>query len=346
MRNASRLPLLLAPLLAAACAEDQTVEIPMSPVATQLGWEVVPLTEVAQEPDGGDYRICIEDRLEISVYDDEDLRRKMPVRPDGKISFPLIGEVTAAGRTPEEVRTELRTRLSRYVRDPDVTIIVEEFAGTRVLILGEVGRPGIVPVRRNARVMDALAAAGGVNVSQPSSGGGGGGEQGADFERAYLIRNDRILGVDFRRLIELGDTTQNILVHEGDLIYIPSTLDNEVYVLGVVQSPGTIRFRNRISLVEALSEVGGPKENVTTGTVVVIRDSLTDAKAYSLSLGDILDARARNIPLQRGDIVYVTPSILDSLVDISNKILPLLQTVISGRQTKSAIQTWSENDRK
>lgn len=109
------------------------------------------------------FRLGREDVVEISVFRDPDLSRTIPVRPDGMISLPIVGDVVAAGRTPEEVRTEIVQRLRDYVKDPTVvTFIVREVNSARVYVMGEVVRPGAYPLRSDVGVLQALALAGGL----------------------------------------------------------------------------------------------------------------------------------------------------------------------------------------
>lgn len=108
------------------------------------------------------FRLGREDVVEVSVYRDPELTRTVPVRPDGRISLPIVGELEAAGRTPDEVRREVVLRLQAYVQDPTVvSVIVREVNSARIYVLGEVGRPGVYPLRGEVSVLQALALAGG-----------------------------------------------------------------------------------------------------------------------------------------------------------------------------------------
>jgi polysaccharide export outer membrane protein len=108
-----------------------------------------------------EYRIGLEDVLEIAVWREPELSRTMPVRPDGKIAMPLVGEVEAAGLTPNELQAKLKDSLSPYVKDVAVTVMVREVNGPRFYVLGEVPRPGGFPLRGSLTVTQALALAGG-----------------------------------------------------------------------------------------------------------------------------------------------------------------------------------------
>lgn len=118
----------------------------------------VPLEEPA-----GPYAIGREDVLDVAVWRDPDLSRTVPVRPDGHISLPLVGELEVAGKTPEQVAALVREGLAPYVSDPRVSVIVREVNAPRFFVIGEVARPGGYPLRNRTTVLQALSVAGGPN---------------------------------------------------------------------------------------------------------------------------------------------------------------------------------------
>jgi polysaccharide export outer membrane protein len=130
-------------LAAAACASSAKSEKP------------------SPRPDVGEYRIGREDVLEVLVWHEPELTRVVPVRPDGKISLPLAGEVDAAGKTPGELQQSLTKTLNPYIKDAAVAVMVREINGPRVYVLGEVTKPGGFPLRGPMTVVQAIALAGG-----------------------------------------------------------------------------------------------------------------------------------------------------------------------------------------
>ncbi len=113
----------------------------------------------ASEPEP--YRIGREDVLDVSVWRDPELSRVMPVRPDGFISLPIVGDVAAAGKTPSELASEIRQKLQPIVQEPRVTVLVREVNSARVYVTGEVAHPGAYPLRGRVSVLQAIALAGG-----------------------------------------------------------------------------------------------------------------------------------------------------------------------------------------
>lgn len=118
-------------------------------------------TRVAQAAGAG-YKIGADDVLAINVWHEPEVSRSVPVRPDGKISLPLVGDVPAAGLTPIQLQNELEARFSKYLTNPDVSVIVSEIRSQRVNVLGQVLRPGTYPLIPPMGVLDAIAAAGGL----------------------------------------------------------------------------------------------------------------------------------------------------------------------------------------
>jgi polysaccharide export outer membrane protein len=138
---------------------------PAAPVGTSFnpadGTLQRPETRVAQSVGAG-YRIGADDVLTINVWHEPEVSRNVPVRPDGKISLPLIGDVRAAGLTPMELQNELEARFAKFLTNPEVSVIVAEIRSQRINVLGQVLRPGTYPLIPPMSVLDAIAAAGGL----------------------------------------------------------------------------------------------------------------------------------------------------------------------------------------
>jgi polysaccharide export outer membrane protein len=109
-----------------------------------------------------EFRLGPDDVVEVTVYQDKSLDRTVPVRPDGKISLPLIGEMPASGKTATDLQKEIALRLKQFVADPTVTVVVKEVNSPKVSVLGEVKNPGIYKIKDRATLLDAIALAGGL----------------------------------------------------------------------------------------------------------------------------------------------------------------------------------------
>lgn len=158
------------------------------------------------------YRLGPEDALEISVWKDDTLKSTAIVRPDGAISFPLVGELQVAGRTATEVREELTRKLSRFVPEAEVTVSVARVVSYRVYVIGRVNRPGDFVVGRPIDVLQALALAGGMTPF-------------AAEDRIRIIRREagqqRSIPFDYERLRKKGELSQNITLRSGDVLLVP-----------------------------------------------------------------------------------------------------------------------------
>jgi polysaccharide export outer membrane protein len=162
------------------------------------------------------YRIGIDDTVQVSVWRNPELAVEVPVRPDGMITMPLIGDVRAGGRTPSQVGAEIKERLSLYIREPEVAVILTELKSneflTRVRVTGAVNTPSSLPYRQGMTVLDAILAAGG-----PS--------EFADQDQATLYRklNGRIEAypIHLRQILTKGDLLTNFELQYGDIITVP-----------------------------------------------------------------------------------------------------------------------------
>lgn len=163
------------------------------------------------------YRIGPGDQLQIYVQGKPNLSETVPVRPDGRISIPLVQDVMAEGKTPGELSKSIETALSRYVRNPDVTVIVRSFQGTysnEIRIVGQAVKPQALPYRAGMTLLDALTAAGGLT---PYAAG----------NRAELVRKvngkDKVYRVYLDSLLN-GNIKDNAPLQPGDTIIIPQKL--------------------------------------------------------------------------------------------------------------------------
>ena len=142
------------------------------------------------------------DVLNVSVYDEPELNiNGIPIRPDGRISFPLVGDVIAEGLTVSELNDSLTTKLSRFILSPKVSVIVQNFNSQQFTIFGEVVKPGVYPLITDISITEALAGAGGLNKGQFRATS----VELADLTHAFIARQGEVLPVDFVRLIRQGD---------------------------------------------------------------------------------------------------------------------------------------------
>ena len=167
-----------------------------------------------------DYVIGLLDTLTIFVWRNPELGGKVQVRPDGRITTPLISDLAATGKTPSQLSEDIKEKLKTYVNDPLVSVIVEQFSGTysqQVRVVGATEKPASLPYRANMTLLDAMIAVGGLN-------------QYAAGNKARLVRYDRASGkqtefsLQISNLLKKGDSSANVRLEPGDVIIIPESM--------------------------------------------------------------------------------------------------------------------------
>ena len=159
------------------------------------------------------YSIGADDILAINVWKEPDLTRSVPFRSDGKISLPLIGELQAAGVTPKQLEQDISKKLTSYVAEPEVTVIVQEIRSRKFNILGQVAKPGSFPITRTTTVLDAIALAGGFR----------------DFAKQksiYILRQkpdgtQQKLPFNYKEVVKGKNVEQNITLEPRDTVVVP-----------------------------------------------------------------------------------------------------------------------------
>lgn len=166
----------------------------------------------ADLPVGPDYLLGPEDVVQVSVWKDENLTKEVVVRPDGMISFPLVGDVQAAGRTVEDVRGDVTKRLSRYIPNAQVSVTVTKLLSYRIYVLGRVNKPGEFMVGHITDVLQALSMAGGLTPFASEN----------DIKVIRRVNGEQVV-YEFRYgdVRKGRDLTQNILLQRGDVVMVP-----------------------------------------------------------------------------------------------------------------------------
>lgn len=288
---------------------------------------------------GYEYRVGPQDVLNVVVWGHPDLSNPMGnfqnieamgrlVRDDGTIFFPYVGTVPVAGQTLEEIRQYLTERLKPYIANPQLDVRVVAFRSKKLYVTGYVNEPGVVPLTDvPITVMDAVNLAGGF-------------QELADKRSAVLTRGGVSRQIDIQALYARGEG--NLLLRDGDVLYIPNNEDNKVFVMGEVNKQKSVFMdHGELTLAEAISQADGFNlGTANTRGVFVIRpdyraptvgDADTDAirpviyqldahSATSLILADAFE-------LQPRDVVYVSSSPIVRFNRVMAQILPSIQTL-------------------
>ncbi len=160
---------------------------------------------------GSDYVIGADDTLHISVWKEPDLTVSLPVRPDGKISLPLLNDISAAGLTPMQLKDSITEKLKKYIADPRVTVVVTAMNSRRIFVTGEVVHTGAMPLLPNMTMLQALSAAGFTQF--------------ANLKNIYLLRTENgrqvKLPFNYKDVVKGNHPEQNIALKPGDTVVVP-----------------------------------------------------------------------------------------------------------------------------
>jgi protein involved in polysaccharide export with SLBB domain len=162
----------------------------------------------------------------------------------------------------------------------------------------------------------------------------------ADLNHSFLIRNGKRLPVDFERLFQRGDLSQNIAMEPDDYLYFASASANEIYVLGEVINPGVLAFAQRATVISALAARGGFTDKAYKSRVLVVRGSLEKPETFVIDTTDILAAKKPDFKLQSKDIVYVAPNRWLLAVDLLDAAVKAFITSMTVEAVNQNIGPW------
>jgi polysaccharide export outer membrane protein len=234
----------------------------------QLGvlWCAISAVALSQ----GDYVIGGQDVLTITVWNQPSLSGKFSVEADGSFTFPLLGRVKAGGHTLRVVEEELKERLADgFLRNPQVSVAVEQYKSQQIFVVGEVRQPGSYPLSGSMTLIEALARAGSTTESagaeaivvRPRNGT-------ATAPSLPQADTSEIIRVDIREL-QAGALTRNVTLSDGDTVFVPRA--EKVYVFGQVRLAGEYAISSRTTVLQALSKAGGLTDRGSTGRVKIVR---------------------------------------------------------------------------
>jgi polysaccharide export outer membrane protein len=161
------------------------------------------------------YHIGPSDTVNVIVWRNPELSMIVPVRPDGRITMPLVDDLPALGKTPSELERDMEKALAKYIRDPVVTVVVTSFVGPsqeQIRVVGEAAKPQVLPYRRNLTVLDVMIAVGGLTDFADGN-----------AARIFRVADGKVYSVRLRDLVKRGDITANVEMQPGDILIIPQS---------------------------------------------------------------------------------------------------------------------------
>lgn len=246
----------------------------------------------------GDYIIGDGDNLSIAVWGVAELSGQVVVRPDGKITLPAAGDITATGFTPVQLSQEVTKVLSAYVKTPVVTVTVVGITNNRIYISGSGIPPRVVNLAGRTTLFKLLCGLDGItNV---------------DLQRASLLRAGKALNIDMYDLFTNGNIANDIDVRAEDILFLPSNELNKVYVVGAVTAPQAIMYREGLRILDVILESGGFTKFAKASAVLVLRKKTSgnERERIKVNMDDLMEdgQLEENLELQRGDYVLVRES--------------------------------------
>ncbi len=247
---------------------------------------------------GEDYIIGDGDVLHISVWGESELNFSIRVRPDGKITIPASGEVKASGLSPLNLQALLTKKLKRLVKNPVVTVIVEEINNNKIYVFGGGVNPGVYDLNRKTTLLRLLTQIGDI--------------RNADLRKAYVLRKGKNVKEDFHDLFINGDISRDIVIKPDDVIFIPALAEKNVYVVGAVNEPKFIEYREGLTVMEAILDAEGFTKFARQNDTVILRRDGKEEILIPVKVKDLIKDGdlSQNVKLRPGDYVIVKEGIL------------------------------------
>jgi len=241
-----------------------------------------------------------EDIIEISVWGNKEFAGDLPVRPDGKISIPLIGDVKVEGLTPAQVKNLVTQKLRKFITDASVTVFVKEINSINISIAGEVTVPGTYKVNRPITLLHLFSLSQGFTDK-------------ADLKNSFLLRKGKKMDIDFYALVRKGAISQNVRLMPNDLIFIKDNFENRINVAGEVTEPQVITFQDEMTVLGAILMAKGMTDKADLKNSFLLRKGKKmDIDFYALlKKGDI----SQNAWLQPNDLFVNRINVIGEVIE-------------------------------
>ncbi|HWI41384.1 MAG TPA: polysaccharide biosynthesis/export family protein, partial [Verrucomicrobiae bacterium] len=231
---------------------------------------VLPAHRVGAAPvaagEAPEYVVGEGDVLAVSVWGVKDFETVVKVRPDGKITVPAVGDVSAGGMTPTQLRLQLTERVAALVKNPVVTVAVKEVTNSKVYVFGGGVNSAIYNLDRRTTLLQLLC-----QIGSPHGEKSAGVPASTDFRRAYLLRNGQKIKENFHDLFIKGKVEEDVVIQANDVVFIPEAAEKYVYVTGAVNAPRVLEFREGMTVMQAILEAGGYSKFASENDTLIVR---------------------------------------------------------------------------
>lgn len=274
------------------------------------------LLHAFEAPEETDYVLGEGDQIQITVANRPELSGKQMIGPDGMVTLPIVGSVRFAGLTRTVAAKAAEQAWQSYYDNVTVTVQVLEYQSNHIFVLGRVASPGILHFDTQPTLLEAVTRAGGLPI-------GGIGAEKAALSRCMVFRGqDKVVWIELRSLLNGSNLALNIRLQRNDVLYIPDSDDQLVFVMGEVRKPGAIRVTPDMTFLNAIAQAGGPTEDAKTGKIHLVRPSTGIEQVFDLA-EFYHGGPNHDVSVKDGDIIYVSRSRIGNVGYVLNKLSPL-----------------------
>lgn len=244
----------------------------------------------------GDYVIGEGDVLSVHVWGEDDLKSNVLVRPDGKISMPGVDDTVASGLTIPQLKMSMEKRIARLIKDPIVNISLVSSVNSRVYVVGGGVVSQVYEMSQRTTLLHVLASVGSLAI--------------ADLEKAYVYRSGKKVMSDFSGLFSKGEFKKDIQLQPGDTIFLPVKYNQNVFVLGAVNEPKAILYREGFTVLDALLQAGDFNKYANEDEVTVVRVENGKQIRIPVRTKDLIKKGdlKQNVVLKAGDYIIASES--------------------------------------
>ena len=290
-----------------------------------------------EPPVGQEYELGRGDAIAIDVAGRPELSSKQVIGPDGRITLPLAGSMVLADRTRGQAAEVVATAFTPYYSALRVTVGVDRYTSNQVLLLGAVEHPGVQTFDRPPTLLEVVTRGGaltgnpedvGYGSLNRNSGGAGSGQRSAAMQGvpdlvSIYRGSDKMITVDLKQLLESGSPLADLRLKRDDIVYVPSSSERVISVLGQVQHPGAFPLESRTTLASLLAVSGGLTDQAGRYPNIQVISPSTN-KTRVVSFKEVLQPGPLELTLHPGDVVYVPESGFNRAAYVIEKLSPLV----------------------